>query len=394
MKKVLLLLVFFLTFFTLSACNKTINKEEYYSKVVISKYYEALTMNNSLIELYNAGEDDIDLKDLWIHIYSNGGQSADYMIQLEGVILSNDYFVVARPEAKTEILEMADFTSSDLIFNGNDMVALVADDKILDVVGYYLSSSDFAKDATLIRFLDKMEQIREYDESYFILYQPELYEYLKNDNFPIKTMEQLLLGPQLDPSLFDKPFLRDDNSNIGGGGVLRVTLVSIADGDTASFLRSDNNQVIRVRYLYVDTPEVTGTHTTVQPWGTQASNFNKFYLLSDAENKEIYLQTIDGLSTVDTFGRFLALVWVDGVLSNHVIVRNGLSEVSKDFSLASMSAAYQGVPYISFLLAAQANADDKNLGVMGGVDSCWDYGNNTLNAGSCSIYPNDLEWKD
>lgn len=391
-KKTTILVLLVMTLI-LAACGPKVSNNEYYSDIVISKYYEALAMNNSVIELYNNGNDEKKLNNLTLDIYANGAASADYNIKLEGSIKPKSYYVIARPDAKTEILEVADMLTSDLLFNGNDMVALVTDGEILDVLGHYLSSADFGKDATLIRLPARMEQNNVYDEGDFIVYQPEVYEYLKNDNFPIKTMEQLLKGPQFNESLFEKPFLDSKDPTIGGGGLLKVTLVSIADGDTASFQRSDNNEIIRVRYLYVDTPEVNGTHTTVQPWGMQASNFNKQYLLANVSQKEIYLQTIEGLSTVDTFGRFLALVWVDGVLSNHIIVRNGLSQVSKDFSIQSMSAAYKQVPYISYLLAAQANADDKNLGVMGGVDSCWDYGRGELISGGCSHYPNDLDWQ-
>lgn len=392
-KKITILALLFTTLI-LVACGPKVSNKEYYSDIVISKYYEALTMNNSVIELYNNGNDEIKLNNLTLDIYANGAATRDYSIKLEGKIEPKGYYLIARPDAKAEILEIADMTTNDLLFNGNDMVALVTDDEILDVVGHYLSSADFGKDATLIRMPDRMEQNSVYDEGDFIVYQPEVFEYLKNDNFPVQTMEQLLDGPQFNESLFDKPFLSATDPTIGGGGLLKVTLVSIADGDTASFQRSDNNEIIRVRYLYVDTPEVNGTHTTVQPWGMQASNFNKQYLLANTSEKEIYLQTIEGLSTVDTFGRFLALVWVDGVLSNHVIVRNGLSQVSKDFSIHSMSAAYNQVPYISYLLAAQANAADKNLGVMGGVDPCWDYGRGELISGGCSHYPNDQDWKN
>lgn len=393
MQKITVLITLILGSLLLVSCQTSRNDEEYFKSIVISKYYEALQMNDSVIEIYNNGESNIDLKGLYLDIYPNGDANYEYRIPLTGTIKASEYYVVARPDARQSILDKADHLTQDLLFNGNDMITLSIEEQILDAVGFYLSSTDFGRDATLIRLPEPIKQNRVYDEGDFILYQPEVFEYLKNQDFPIKTVSQLLNGPDFDPSLLDKPFLNAEDPTIGGGGVIKVTVSSTVDGDTTNFFREDTNEVIRVRYLYVDTPEVSGTHTTEQAWGVQASNFNKLYLLANHQQKTIYLQTIEGLSTVDTFGRFLALVWVDGVLSNHVIVRNGLSQVAKDFSKESMSAAVSQVPYISFLLAAQANAADKNLGVMGGFDANWDYGTNKPIFNPQVLYPNDLDWK-
>lgn len=394
MKKILLLIMLIISTIVLVACNNNNNADKF-NNIVISKYFEAHEMTDNVIELYNTGDKDIDLKGLRLDIYPNGDFMAEYKIELEGVIKTNDYFVISRPDANETIKAQSDFETTQLIYNGNDMIALVYNEEILDALGHYLSSFDFGKDATLIRKPANMQQRSEYREGDFIIYQAEVYEYLKNENFPIKTDEQLLNGPEFNPDHLDLPFIEPDDitQTIGGGGALEVRLVSISDGDTASFQRLDNNQTIRVRYLYIDTPEVSGPHTTEQAWGVQASNFNKLYLLANLQGKTIYLQTIKGQSTVDTFGRFLALVWVDGELSNHVIARNGLSQVSPDFTEGGMNTAYMQVPYFAFLLAGEANAQAKNLGVHGGVDPCWDYGQNKPNVGSCTVYPNDRDWK-
>lgn len=394
MKKILLLFTLVISTIILVACNGN-NSEEGFKNIVISKYFEAHEMTDNVIELYNTSDEDVNLKGLSLDIYPNGDYMAEYKIPLEGVIKAKDYFVISTPDSNETIKAQSDFQTKQLLYNGNDMIALVYKEEILDALGHYLSSFDFGKDATLIRKPANMQQRSEYSEGDFIIYQAEVYEYLKNENFPIKTDEQLLAGPKFNFDHLDLPFIDPDDisKSIGGGGALEVRLVGISDGDTASFQRTDTNESIRVRYLYIDTPEVSGPHTTEQPWGTQASNFNKQYLLNNLKDKTIYLQTIKGQSTVDTFGRFLALVWVDGVLSNHVIARNGLSQVNPDFTEGGMNTAYMQVPYFAFLLAAEANALSKKLGVQGGVDPCWDYGQNKPNVGTCTTYPNDLDWK-
>lgn len=103
-------------------------------------------------------------------------------------------------------------------------------------------------------------------------------------------------------------------------GIGVVRLVRAVDGDTARFI--DPNSKTKtddfpVRFLGIDTPE--STYVT-DPWGKKASAFTK----SKLENAETIVLEAEGPRT-ETYGRYLAYVWVDGVLLNLELVQEAYS---------------------------------------------------------------------
>lgn len=96
-----------------------------------------------------------------------------------------------------------------------------------------------------------------------------------------------------------------------------VDLISCEDGDTAEFLTE--NTVIRLRFIGVDTPEASHYY---EPWGVEATAY-----ACDAlkEAQTIVLESDDSLTRVDTYGRHLGYVWVDGTLLNLRLIEQGWS---------------------------------------------------------------------
>lgn len=99
-----------------------------------------------------------------------------------------------------------------------------------------------------------------------------------------------------------------------------VQLVRCIDGDTAEFNRS--NEEIKVRFLAIDTPEIAKANKPAEDFGDEAKTYT-CNLLTNA--KVIKLEYEDAKE--DKYGRTLAWVWVDGVLLQESIVRQGLAEV-------------------------------------------------------------------
>lgn len=127
-----------------------------------------------------------------------------------------------------------------------------------------------------------------------------------------------------------KTFLND--------GVEKVTLARSIDGDTAHFYTSDGTY-IKVRFLGIDTPESTMEN---EAWGKAASNFTKQLL----ENAETIVLEAEGNRT-DTYGRYLAFVWADGVLVNLEVVENGYSNCKLSSSSKYFDALYEAELIIS-----------------------------------------------
>ncbi len=111
---------------------------------------------------------------------------------------------------------------------------------------------------------------------------------------------------------------------IGANSVLAsdkyiVTLNKCVDGDTAYF--NLNKEVIKTRFLAIDTPESTNE---IEEYGKEASNFTCNELTSA---KKIEIEYDENSNKTDKYNRDLVWVWVDDVLLQETLLREGLAEV-------------------------------------------------------------------
>ena len=95
----------------------------------------------------------------------------------------------------------------------------------------------------------------------------------------------------------------DSDFNETGRGYVTVELV--IDGDTAHFWNNSKTEILKVRFIAIDTPESTGK---VEPWGKPASIYTK-RKLNNAEKIVVESDT-EGVAAFDSTGsRYLAWVW-------------------------------------------------------------------------------------
>jgi len=99
---------------------------------------------------------------------------------------------------------------------------------------------------------------------------------------------------------------------------VRATVYRVVDGDT---IKIDGGKK-RVRYIGIDTPETVHPSKPVECYGKQASNKNKKLV----EGKEILLEK--DVSETDQYGRLLRYVWIDDILVNELLVREGYAQSS------------------------------------------------------------------
>ncbi len=125
-------------------------------------------------------------------------------------------------------------------------------------------------------------------------------------------------------------------------GPSRGTVATVVDGDTVKLESGET-----VRYLMVDTPEVTSGKN--ECWGAQAKDFN----VTLVRGREIEL-TYDQQCT-DHFDRLLAYVKVGGVEVNTTLVERGYA--------CMLYIAPNGTPRVDEFTALedQARADKKGL---------------------------------
>lgn len=134
-----------------------------------------------------------------------------------------------------------------------------------------------------------------------------------------------------------------------------VTFNSCVDGDTAKF-NLDNN-VIKVRFLAIDTPETKHPTKGEEPYGKEASEFTCKKL---KKAKKIVLEYDEKADKKDKYDRYLAWVFVDDELLQALLIKKGYAEVAY---------TYGDYKYVSLLKDYEENARLKKVGIHSDIDT-------------------------
>lgn len=127
---------------------------------------------------------------------------------------------------------------------------------------------------------------------------------------------------------------------------LESVLVSkVVDGDTIQL--SDGR---KIRYIGIDTPETVHPIKAVGCYGQEASTKNKELVLG----KTVALEK--DVSETDRYGRLLRYVYLDGVMINNLLVREGYARVS---------TYPPDVKYQTIFSESEKIAQEQNLGFWG-----------------------------
>lgn len=307
--------------------------------VMISKYLEGAN-DNRAIELFNVTDELINLEGFALELYINGNLEAGTSIDLRGVILPGESFLIVYSGSEINLIEKADMLSNELNFNGNDAVTLIDSNEFLvDIVGvigwgiFYLENKILARDIMINEPSDTFDvgDWNQFHDGYLTI---------------------IGQNPAIFPTTFtfNSEYLNLDFSV--PKGMVSVAFVSNNDGDTAHFTPGFTHDR-RVRFVGVDTPE-TGT-------GIVASDATSFVYNRLKNATTIYLQHDPSSGTTDSFGRALALIWVDGVLINYELVLYGYSQNNYGDSLNAL--VFNGVTLSTWMNNAQRYAQENNLGV-------------------------------
>lgn len=306
--------------------------------LIISKYLEGSGQNRAL-ELFNATNSPIDLSKYKIDIYSNGSETVSLTVELEGTLEPGEVYVVSHPLSSAEIRAKADLLAENLIFDGNDAVALTYfNDVIVDIFGnigwglFYIANETYVRKA----YVNEGADLFEVNE--WFIYVMDNHSVIGEHpiEFPTEftfTAEQLAV-----------PYEES-------GGFIEVTLHYNVDGDTAAFLPGFTGQQ-RVRFVGIQTPE------TGQYLYSEASQFTAS-LLNNATT--IHLQNDPSSGRTDTYGRSLALVWADGVLVNYKVVLNGYSQ--NNYQDINYHLVFDGVSLTRWMIFAENHARENRLGL-------------------------------
>lgn len=128
-----------------------------------------------------------------------------------------------------------------------------------------------------------------------------------------------------------------------------VELAKCVDGDTADF--KINDEIVRVRFLAIDTPESVKPNTEAEAYGKEASDYTCNRLTNA---KTIVLEYDDGCSKNDKFERVLAWVWVEDSLLEQELI---------DIGYAKVKYIYGKYSYTDLLYEHENIAKEKKFGI-------------------------------
>ena len=306
--------------------------------LMISTYVEG-TLFNRAIELYNTSAEPIDLSEFTIAQLLDGSQKINIEIPLEGILMPYQVYVIAHSSAHVDIKNKADLLTDQLFFNGNDTIQLLYyNGEIVDQVAWIIQ---LLNDRTLSRKVHITQPSPIFDYNDWDVYSNDYFRPLGSHPTPFPT------SFTYDEQFLSIPFPES-------GGMIKVTFISNNDGDTAQFSPGFTGPD-RVRFVGIDTAE-TGSGVLA----ILATEF-VYNILSNAT--EIYLQQDPSSGTRETFGRYLALIWADGVLVNYEIIKHGYAansyfDYNRFFSL-------NGVDLNIWMRLAENHAKANQLGMWG-----------------------------
>ncbi len=104
------------------------------SDLFISEYVEG-SLNNKALEIFNGTADEIELSDYQILRYTNGATSPTIIPLDAHIMVPGSVYVIANAFADVQLLALAQQTSADLNFNGNDALVLSRGSLIVDSFG-------------------------------------------------------------------------------------------------------------------------------------------------------------------------------------------------------------------------------------------------------------------
>lgn len=111
------------------------------------------------------------------------------------------------------------------------------------------------------------------------------------------------------------------------------TVTRVIDGDTIE-IRSGSNVPITVRLIGVDTPETVHPNKPVEQFGKEAAEF----LRKTLEGKQVRVSADTIGDTVDQYGRRLYYVYVDGILVNELIIKEGYGHAYTKYPFTKRNA--------------------------------------------------------
>ena len=182
-----------------------------------------------------------------------------------------------------------------------------------------VSNVSFAHGGNITGWKDKdSKYITEYNGKYYGYHKENGVIHFHQVKWDEENQKWVIVMPAV---YYDENFNKIENSSNESTNKIEVELIEVVDGDTAKF-EIDGEQRT-VRFLGINTKETVDPEIGEEAWGKEASDFTKEKLKNATK---IELEFDSSADEKDKYDRYLAWVWIDDVLLQNLLVKNGLAE--------------------------------------------------------------------
>lgn len=342
-------------------------------QIFLSKYID-ISKTEKGLELYNPGENDVNLEDYYIAILEDMSTQPTKRIDLSGTLPGKSTYVIMMEGCEGELKDKADLISSELFFDGNDVIQLrqTRNDTYIDSI-YDIGNFDITfVDEIFIRIDDVTTSTRDFILTDWAGFIPEHIEAIGVHPYEILDGPTFELIPDKTFQEFGMTKVELTKEGPHGDGIVDGDTIYVRSLDPRDTTSYGGDQ--RLRFLMVDTPETDKPGVTGEPYAEAARIFTKNMLESASE---IYIQSSRADGIRDTYGRHLALIWCnvgtesnpDWKLLNYELLKHGLGESAG----AKNTSSYKNQPIFGnrylyqWVQYAMNHARKNKLGIFSGV---------------------------
>ena len=299
-----------------------------------SEYIEG-SSNNKAIEIFNGTGATVDLSDYRFENWFNG-TSTPSTYTFTGTLANGDTFVLAYPSANATILALADATSSNASFNGDDALVLrkISTNTIVDIFG--VMGQDPGTEWTATGGYTTVDRtlVRKSTVTGGITTNPSI-------STPAVTTDFLTLGTEWD-------IYAVDTTTYLGSHTMGSTVTFVTGWNN----KAVNNTVVRVYGLDPDS-DYSYRVRAVNDYGT-SSNSNVVEVTTGAETEGAGANTsISGASTVvlveplTGFTNNNVEIDPDTSTSDDISISVAATEIAIQYSITANDAALSGLFWLS-----------------------------------------------
>lgn len=188
--------------------------------------------------------------------------------------------------------------------------------------------------------------ITEYDGKYYGYHKEDGVVHYHQVKWDEENQKWVIVMPAV---YYDENFNKIENDYNNDTNKVEVELVETVDGDTAKFKMY--GEQITVRFLGINTKETIHPEIGEEEWGKEASDFTEENLKNATK---IELEFDEVADEKDKYDRYLAWIWIDDVLLQNLLVKNGLAE---NYMLQN------NYKYAGILQESEENAKNNKIGI-------------------------------